>query len=775
MDLTILTVVFLTSNLWGMYHRVPFTNISPSRSFLERAVGSFQLTGAVYTLQEMHPIIFPEILQERHDTWINGHPLFPPEIDIDDIIKRVMDEYMVSRNVTNISPYRAPTDAAGSDGEFDPHVIGMHLRKCLHPRLDSHNGVVKAVWEGLALAFLGFSFLFFIWKENNKTAVDTTPNNNSSDSLATIVQTLLQDRLSSPSSLSRDELVSILNGFMSNITPNITDDIASLKMNMGEIADVLNSVRECIQPGYEAIQDIIENVYNELSSQMEQVNASVACSRLTDDYDNKISTTHLYDLISSIDGIMEVQKDIANILIQRAEREEYGTVACHSGIKSVDESSSQVSSTFPLTHPHYPDIERLIEGLTTDFDELQDSIQPVIASSNCTSQLLEDLVERVLSIQLATSLVPFDVEATFRELNRFREKQEALEANINQVILSSSNEVSEMDIQALNASFQSMEERVTALEQLIATKSPLDPTKEGINTNVDGLVATIRNLEEANQHLTSRLVIAESNLQKVAHHDAEINRIVKRIVHDGKFFSYATDAKNISLEELAKTFKNHVERFKSKTQWLTEQVYPVAEHTARLDRLEKSNKSNYAHLLECMKKLGVQLRLDAGDDVEEMLASMGVKVPNNNVVGEIQGERKEEIKETQAETCTPVVSQEGGNNKKESPAPERKSGLESSRWAAAPSSEPAPASPAPKNSGLESSRWAGEQSKPAPSTPRSQGLRSSRWASVSEASPASRNAKKNLGLGSSKWAPKSAPTSPGPGKSTGLQSSRCAF
>lgn len=721
----------------------------------------------------MHPIIFPEILQERHDTRINGHTLFPPEIDIDDIIKRVMDEYMVSRNVTNISPCWAPTGAVGSDGEFDPHVIGIHLRKCLHPRLDSHNGVVKAVWEGLALAFLGFSFLFFIWKENNKTTVDTTPNNNSSDSLATIVQTLLQDRLSSPNSLSRDELVSILNGFMSNITSNITDDIASLKANMGEIADVLNSIRERIQPGYEAIQDIIENVYNELSSQMEQVNASVACSRLIDDY-NKISTTHLYDLISSIDGIIEVQRDIASILVQQAEREEYGTVACHSGIKSVNESSSQVSSTFPLTHPNYADIERLIQGLTTDFDELQGSIQPVIASSNCTSQLLEDFVERVLSIQLATSLVPFDVEATFRELNRFREKQEALEANINQVILSSSNEVSEMDIQALNASFQSMDERVAALEQLIATNCTLDPTKEGSTNNVDGLVAIIHNLEEANQHLTSRLVIAESNLQKVAHHDAEINRIRKRIVHDGKFFSYATDAKNISLEELAKTFKNHVERFKSETQWLAEQVYPVAEHTARLDRLERSNKNNYAHLLECMKKLGVQLRLDAGDDVEKMLASMGVKVPNNNVVGGIQGERKEEIKETQADTCTPVVSQERENNKKESPAPERKSDLESSRWAATPSSEPALASPAPKNSGLESLRWAGEQSKPAPSTPRSQGLRSSRWASVSEASPASRNAKNNSRLGSSKWAPKSAPTSPGPRKSTGLQSSRWA-
>lgn len=744
MDLTILTVIFLTSNLWGMYHRIPFTNISPSRSFLERAVSSFQLTGAVYTLQEMHPIIFPEILQEHHDAWTNENSLYPTEVDIDDIIKRVMEEYMASRNVTNISPYRTLTDTA----EFDPHVIGMHLRKCFHQRLNLHNGVVKAVWEGLALAFLGFSLLFFIWKENYRTAVDTTPNNNSSHSLATIVQTLLQDRLSSPSSVSRDEIVSILNGFRLNMTPIITNDIASLKTNMGEIADFLSSLGEHIQPGYEAIQNIIENVYNELSSQIEQVNASVACSRLSDDYDNKISTTHLYDLISSIDGIMEVQKDIANILVQRAELEEYGTVACHSGIKSVDESSSQVSS-FLLTHPHYAGIKQLIQGLTTDFDELQDSLQPVTAYNNCISQLLEDLAERVLCIQLALSLVPFDVEGIFKELNRFREKQETLEANINQVILSSSNEVSEIDSQALNAKFQSMEERVTALEQSIATNFPLDPTKDGSTTNVDDLVATIRNLEEANQHLASRLVVAESNLQNVAHHDAEINRIVKRIVHDDKFFSYATDVKNISLEELAKTFKNHVERFKSETQWLAEQVYPVAEHAARLDRLERSNKGNHVHLLECMKKLGVQFQLDAGDDVEEMFASMGAKVPVSNVVGDTQGERKGEIRAennvTQKETSVPLVSQKEETNmdeeKQDVPTGKESPGLESSRWAFATEQ------PAPKTSpDLGVPKSAQAQSTPAPSAPKVPGLTSSRWASPAPALAGKRPA----GLHSSK-------------------------
>lgn len=106
--------------------------------------------------------------------------------------------------------------------------------------------------------------------------------------------------------------------------------------------------------------------------------------------------------------------------------------------------------------------------------------------------------------------------------------------------------------------------RVTAIEQLIATITPLNSNKAGGHdkeVDVDKLIGTIHHLEKANSHLTSRLVIAESNFQKrLDGTENSVPEVIKCIVHEGRFFGYATDV--ILFEELAKT------RFKSETQWL---------------------------------------------------------------------------------------------------------------------------------------------------------------------------------------------------------------
>lgn len=57
MDLAILASVFITSNIWGLYAAIPFTAIQPSRSFLDRAVASFQLTSTLHMLGHIHPYL----------------------------------------------------------------------------------------------------------------------------------------------------------------------------------------------------------------------------------------------------------------------------------------------------------------------------------------------------------------------------------------------------------------------------------------------------------------------------------------------------------------------------------------------------------------------------------------------------------------------------------------------------------------------------------------------------------------------------------------------
>ncbi|KAJ5174749.1 uncharacterized protein N7482_000626 [Penicillium canariense] len=52
--------VFITANIWGIYSSIPFTNINPSRSFLDRALGGVQLASTVYTFEQIPGLINAE-------------------------------------------------------------------------------------------------------------------------------------------------------------------------------------------------------------------------------------------------------------------------------------------------------------------------------------------------------------------------------------------------------------------------------------------------------------------------------------------------------------------------------------------------------------------------------------------------------------------------------------------------------------------------------------------------------------------------------------------
>ncbi|KAJ5808107.1 hypothetical protein N7474_009376 [Penicillium riverlandense] len=86
MELLILGLVCLASNLWGLYGPIPFTAIQPSRPFLDRALGSLQLTSAVYALDQFHPYLLPNSL--AHYVSLG---------------QEVMTDFVVSNNITMFS------------------------------------------------------------------------------------------------------------------------------------------------------------------------------------------------------------------------------------------------------------------------------------------------------------------------------------------------------------------------------------------------------------------------------------------------------------------------------------------------------------------------------------------------------------------------------------------------------------------------------------------------------------------------------------------------
>lgn len=124
--------------------------------------------------------------------------------------------------------------------------------------------------------------------------------------------------------------------------------------------------------------------------------------------------------------------------------------------------------------------------------------------------------------------------------------------------------------------------------------------KPGGEVGINVLTTAIKDLEAANTQLASRLETAENS---VTHNQSEIERVLKQVYHEGKLFSYATDVKENTLEELAKAFKDHREYVTEETRELAGKFYPVPDHEGRLARLERSDRDNFNHLLKCMKRL----------------------------------------------------------------------------------------------------------------------------------------------------------------------------
>ncbi|KAJ5724148.1 hypothetical protein N7488_002183 [Penicillium malachiteum] len=85
---TIPIVVFLVTNLWGLYGGIPYTAIHPSRSTLDRTFGSFQVASTVLTIGEtaefmlnksvgVHPSapLFPSYSNSNLNSELNATPI----------------------------------------------------------------------------------------------------------------------------------------------------------------------------------------------------------------------------------------------------------------------------------------------------------------------------------------------------------------------------------------------------------------------------------------------------------------------------------------------------------------------------------------------------------------------------------------------------------------------------------------------------------------------------------------------------------------------------
>lgn len=615
-----------------MYNYVPFTNINPTSTFLQRSVGSFQLTSAVYVLQELGEAAFSDVQKERDQA----------------AIKHALDEYMSARNnATFIVPTRSDstttptvTTAAFVDkhGTIRSQTISNKIRKHLHPILDTHNDIVNAAWEALAFPLLGFMVLCIIYKELTKSHEPSPKEVLETSSSSMVVKQLLKDRLSLPLryehqnvSVSSDKE---LPGLLSQLTTKLSGQFTSLESRLRDVSQSLDRIADS---GFETIRQQLETISNKQSMPDSTVNDAFFPDTLS-------------PLLQSLRTLIDVQKEISQ------KPDNSGSTDTSDIQAQLNETNSQVNG-LEEDKADRGKFEYEIMQLKTDIEILKVKLQS--CNDDSIKKRLQALEGQIPSLKSTTTNAPVDRDAIVKSIDEFRQKQDDLEEQLDMVMASNSTTKPTADEQDLGESFQRLDDRVSRMEKSLRkteTSSQDQSLKTEMDTNNNVHLAAIQNLED-------RLKQAEDS------HASRIEELRNRIYNrDGKF-SINTKAKDISLEELAQLFKGFRNTTQSEMEWVTSRIISMADNSDKVSRMENITRDNSSNVSKCMKKLDIKFELPGADDTPDQPSPAPAQVSKATVKQE-QNKPKKESTKTESSPVSPVASKgpTAGSSKKVEPS-----------------------------------------------------------------------------------------------------------
>lgn len=264
--------------------------------------------------------------------------------------------------------------------------------------------------------------------------------------------------------------------------------------------------------------------------------------------------------------------------------------------------------------------------IKSNFGQLQTSFLPL--TDKPTNEKLRSLADSMTFLETTTVQESLEEETVQKKLDKFKEKEE-LEQRVDEI-----NQKCTAFEQYLGERFQRMNDKISSIEQALAERKEIDirlqaaaqsKRESDASISVNALSIAVQNLEAANEALRDRFENAES---RVSNSQSELDKLSGRIYNRDNKFSFTTSPKEVSLEELARLFKIFREETKADRDTLWTRSNHVDDHTTRLDRVERTTKSNMHHIDKCMKKLDIRYEFLAGDDIPDSPPSTEVQAPS---------------------------------------------------------------------------------------------------------------------------------------------------
>ncbi|GFF64348.1 hypothetical protein CNMCM6936_003957 [Aspergillus lentulus] len=648
MEATIFVLSSLATNLAGIYWHVPFTVVDPHHTFLERLVGSVQVSSTIYTLRYWHSLVFSEFPEaancESPCESSCESPAQKTSIKLGDMLKNVMDQYVQRPNLTT----PCPINIGNSCSDQPPPLTTIHhtlFGRAFDIPLDQNSA--DLYWTVFFTALVLIAIILVLWK-------GFTQGSRQHDTDATSVEK--SDKSTDlPSEKEVLDWIRISRFAVAlGIKDDISHDIVKIRAKITEIPENLRQFQRILQSdsmgaackeggdvepnrrtlaqvfdGHlrfcsEAVKSAME-VLNQLSRRVDhRINLH---EQPLDGYGHGQGDQKLEDPTEEF-GLYQQEfltKDTLEATTSAMEKRILGTVDDHISalgeeakkrIGNIESALAKVQQSLSVSVVDQEQLNETIGGLKADMENLRTSLQSLSREGNDSEvgvdtvihEQLQSLEKRVRSLERAASVTPLDKKQIEQELYE-----------LDQAVISLKN--SHAKIQSKLDSTVTETQVKEALKQIAAH---LEQQTEGMKKQLHGLMAALDEVKNA-------AIKSKNNDPELAKQLEDIERAIDDSAKEVQSFRKDLDTHALEHKSLREAVNRSLEWNKELEDGIKQKISRVTrnilETNARMhistetkDKLEEykwhqrnMNMSIWGHLEKCMAALGIKFDLSAAD------------------------------------------------------------------------------------------------------------------------------------------------------------------
>lgn len=578
MEIGVLVALFTAFNIWGMYGHIPYTVINPTRTFVDRAVGSLQLTASIYSLCVIRDYVdatFP-IAEQMAAASTQPHP--------------TPDTMKVGYTKSWTGPVASTAQSSGipSSGTSRERLPLLEDRKKWYQS--------KKADDGMLMAIVGLLWIFIIGNAvAEKLARKGQPQDLSGPSSDTALQGLdslllepLQQKIVEPLEKMRvtmDESVATINAAAARSEGL---PLSSIRSSLDNLNGVLNEVQQLMKtlerkkersPGFNAdmgpIKVHVDSIPKDFSNLVESLGTAVATAAksITSDLSEKpsygssgleILRKENRDLKREMESLRDRFDDLVEGLLEikqsRSFTSKIGTVEKVLG-ERLGALEIEVNSLKDITAISVSQAKKKIEAevlsINRNFDKFQNDIEDRLASlekpdpapATRPDEKMEkdirnmeddfdifrtEINERLASLEKNLASVYdmiTDIGEVKRGLDRLRTDFQARPAsleNLDSASVSKSNQEIKTYILNMKARLDKFDQRLRFLENTVMGPSDSKHNQE-MQTDILNMKDSLLNLKDSldkfQTEINERLDVLEN--KAVAHSDSQTDRKIE--------------------------------------------------------------------------------------------------------------------------------------------------------------------------------------------------------------------------------------------------------